>query len=107
MKDKYKWEADQNKRFKEWYDKIPHVPFNEKWDVRAVPPFGGAIVRYKVQHNGHEISIYLDAYDALGCVGEPYWEIYPNLHGDTLRFLMNETKEMVKELAEIMSEKKQ
>ena len=93
--EQHRWESELSAMLGSWYDKIPHVPFNKEWDVRAVPAFGGAIVRYRIQHQGAEVSVYLDAYDRLGCVGEPYWEIYPNPHGECDRFLMNEVGDLV------------
>jgi len=42
-----------------------------------------------------EKSIYLDSHDRLGCVGEPYWEVYP-CDGDTGRCLKAEIAELLK-----------
>jgi hypothetical protein len=89
------WSAEQSELFRSWWDKIPHVPFKPHWDVRAVPPFEGAIVRYRIQHNGKEISVYLDAYDALCAVGQPYWEVQPRDDDDTFRCLMHEVADLV------------
>ena len=82
-----------------WYAKMPHVPFDPSWDVRAVPAFGGAMVRYRVQSGKADISVYMDAHDRLGSVGQPYWEIYPAANGDTDRFLLAETSELVAAIA--------
>ena len=81
---------------REWVGKIPHVPFKPKWDVRAQPPFGGALIRYTVEYKGCAVSIYLDVDDSLGCMGKPYWEIYPGTKGDPDRFLLDETAGMAK-----------
>ena len=88
-------QAQVSRDQREWYDKMPNVPFPAAWDVRAVPPFGGAMVRYRIQHKGADISVYMDAHDRLGCVREPYWEIYPGADGDPDRFLLNEVDELV------------
>lgn len=95
-----KRDAAANERLRSWYTKIPHVPFQPEWDVRAVPAFGGAIVRYRIQHMGADISVYLDAYDALGCVGKPYWQIYPDANGDAERFLMADVGDLVSGIAD-------
>lgn len=65
-----------------WIDKIPYISWPADWKVKALPPFAGAIIRYNVKHkDDHDdsrgASVYLDCYDRLGCVGEPYWEVYP------------------------------
>lgn len=93
-------EAALGERFREWWGKIPRVNFDPSWDVRAQPPFGGAMIRYSVEHKGAHVSIYMDAYDRLGCVGEPYWEIHPDRDGtDCERFLLNETDDLVAGIA--------
>ena len=91
-------EAALWKRYREWSYKIPHVPFRHEWDVRAVPPHGGAMVRYHVRYKDAFVSVYLDCYDRLGWVGSPYWEIHPGETGrdcDCDRFLLDETQELV------------
>lgn len=47
--------------------------------AKAIPPFGGALVRYRVKDTatGKTVSVYLDCYDLLGYFGSPYWEVYP------------------------------
>lgn len=82
-----------------WYDKMPRIPFPNDWDVRAVPPFGGAMVRYRIQRGGAEVSVYMDAHDKLGCVGQPYWEIHPNPEGECDRFLLREVDDLVAGIA--------
>jgi hypothetical protein len=105
LKSEIIWRAEQSQRYKEWQDKIPHIPFRHYyWDVRAIPPFGGAILRYRVKHNGKEVSIYLDAYDELGSVGQPYWEIYPCADGGTWRCLLNEVGDLVAEIAKALGD---
>jgi len=48
-----------------------------------------------------EVSVYLDGYDQLGCMDKkPYWEIYPGSgeSGDSDRFWMAETTELIAEI---------
>jgi len=73
-----------------WRGEIPAIKFKSEWEVKVIPPFAGAIVRFVV--NG--VSVYLDCYDILGCFGEPYWEIYP-YEGDTYRCKMNNVDELL------------
>lgn len=66
--------------WRKWIDLIPFINWPEEWEVKAIPPFGGAIVRYQVRLKGddeHVASIYLDCYDELGYYGKPYWEVCP------------------------------
>lgn len=64
-----------------WGKEIEHIPFIQfplDWKIQVIPPFGDAVVRFRVQLPcGTEKSIYLDSRDSLGCFGEPYWEVYP------------------------------
>lgn len=83
-----------------WAKKIPTIQFPADWRVGIIPPFGGAMIRFKVATNTDRyISVYLDCYDNLGCVGEPYWEIYPYKE-DCKRFLMNEVDELIQGIKE-------
>lgn len=85
--------------YRDWTHRIPHIPFDPSWDVRAIPPFSGALVRYLVKERDCPlpgISIYLDGNNSLGYGPEPaYWEIYPAADGDTERFAISETAELV------------
>lgn len=83
--------------WRKWIEKIPYIQFPEHWLVEIIPPFGGAIVRFWVRHKDNEkveVSVYLDCYDMLGCVGEPYWEVYP-YDGDVYRCKMDNITELL------------
>ena len=78
----------------DWRGIIPHLPILRfPFPVTLVPPIGGAFLRFVAGAN-REISVYLDALDRLGSVGQPYWEAYP-IEGETARFLLNETDELI------------
>lgn len=83
--------------WQKWIEQIPFIQFKKDWEVRAIPPFGGAIIRYNVKKKGQKgwVSIYLDCYDRLGYFGEPYWEVYP-FKGDVGRCAMKDTKTLIK-----------
>ncbi len=77
-------ERDQRfnvERNQKWGQEIEHIPFIQfpaEWKIQVIPPFGDAVVRFRVQLPcGAEKSIYLDSRDSLGCFGEPYWEVHP------------------------------
>lgn len=72
-----------------WVDEIPYINFPKDWNVKIIPPFGGAVVRFQVKKDEKMISVYLDCYDNLGVFGSPYWEIYPH-KGDVMRIPMKE-----------------
>lgn len=91
--------------WRKWCGSIPFIPLEKlsKYIVRAVPPFGCAVIRYvfKNPENDKYCSIYLDCYDSLGIVGEPYWEIYP-YDDDVRRILMNEIDELVESIIYVL-----
>jgi len=96
METEYEW----NK----WTKEIPNITFKEEWNVKIIPPFGGAIIRFVVNHKEDEkswISVYLDCYDELGIFGEPYWEIYPYKYEDyedVCRIEMNNVNKLIEEI---------
>lgn len=85
--DKY----DETFETNEWLHRLPYLKFRDDWLVCIIPPFMGAIIRFKIrkittkEHNS--VSVYFDGYNHLGYVGEPYWEIYP-IDGGIDRFPM-------------------
>jgi hypothetical protein len=90
------WKYETEMEHKKWLSEIPFISFPSDWQIQISPPFGGAVIRFRVKSGKAHISIYLDCYDNLGYVGEPYWEIYPDENGDNLRFLLNEINELIK-----------
>lgn len=97
-----------------WTQEIPFIRWPVGWYVKAIPPFGGAIVRYYVSdklaspicaEKNHTVSIYLDCYDELGFFGSPYWEVYP-INGDTARFAMADTTELIQVITEEFERRK-
>lgn len=87
---------DSINEYQKWAKLIPAINFPSDWKIQVIPPFGGAIVRFTAhrENSKNTVSVYLDCYDRLGCVGEPYWEIYP-YQGDTYRCPMNEVEELL------------
>jgi len=89
-----------------WMENIPFIQFPSEWKVKIIPPFAGAIIRFKIQKEGidFEVSVYLDCYDVLGYYGSPYWEVSPHL-GDTQRISMDNVDGLLKTIEECFSEK--
>lgn len=83
-----------------WIKAVPTLKFKEHWDVKIIPPFGGAIIRFWVICGDKHVSVYLDAYNQLGWMEEPYWEIYDG--EETERFLFEEHEEMMERITEIL-----
>lgn len=91
--------VERNEKWQEACDIIPFIKFPADWSIQIIPPFVGAMVRFRVKlPNGQNKSIYLDFYDRLGYVGKPYWEVYP-VGGDTGRCLLAETDELLRLIA--------
>jgi hypothetical protein len=83
-------------------NQIPSIKFPASWKIQVLPPFAGAVVRFKVEKpNGKKISVYLDCYDNLGYMGVPYWEIYPDKDGDISRFLMKDVEDLVNAIKKV------
>jgi hypothetical protein len=82
-----------------WISSIPYLSFPSDWQVAIIPPFCGAIVRFRVRTEkmpiGHDISVYLDCLDVLGSVGTPYWEVFP-VCNEAYRCSLHETDSLVK-----------
>lgn len=99
-------ELEEILEWKNWYKKIPAIQFPAHWKIQVIPPFCGAMIRFRVSTDKikrGDISVYLDCYDILGFFGEPYWEVYPH-KGDTFRCAMNEIDELLKGIAEALAE---
>jgi hypothetical protein len=80
-------------QWREEIQDIPFIQFPADWQIQVIPPFGDAVVRFRVRlPSGKEKSIYLDKRNSLGYwhdVNKAYWEVYPH-QGDVGRCNMNE-----------------
>lgn len=89
--------------WRKWVNQIPFIEFPAGWRVQVIPPFTGAVARFRVllpeSGDGDYISIYLDCYEELGFFGEPYWEVYP-YQGDTGRCRMADTAKLIEMIAD-------
>lgn len=77
-----------------WQGLIPAFKIKPDWLIQIIPPFTGAIIRFRISRenfrNRQFISVYLDGYELLGYSGgNPYWEVYP-VDGDTWRCAMDD-----------------
>lgn len=80
-----------------WIRNIPAIPMKDGWMMQPSPNFSGSIARFRITTKklgiNKSVSIYFDAYDRLGCVGEPYWELYP-VDGDAERYVIGEEEKL-------------
>jgi hypothetical protein len=93
-----RYAVEEAYEYRKWRKDIPPLSFPQDWKIRIIPPFGGALIRFIVVSEFGVVSVYLDAYDELGCMNmEPYWEIYPGSdeHGSPDRFQMNDIVELI------------
>jgi len=99
-----RYELEAKEKWDKIITNIPTLKFNSDWEVRIIPPYGGAIARFYIEKNNkHICSVYLDWYDTLGYVGDPYYELYP-FETDTKRYLLNETDELLKDIERLFNE---
>lgn len=91
-------------RLEEWENwraiEVPYIDWGNGVEISVRPPFGGAVARMLVRNkddNTRMVSIYLDWFDRLGFMREPYWEAYALGKDDNEpeRFLLNETQQLV------------
>lgn len=82
--------------WRKWAHKIPSLSFPSNWKIQMNPPFGGAVIRFRVSldNKKNDVSVYLDCYDIIGMFGSPYWEVYPYKE-DTYRCNMMNTEELL------------
>lgn len=89
------YKAEEAFEWRKWQHEIPYIKWPADWLVKAVPPFAAAVIRYNIKTpNCDFVSVYLDCYDQLGAMGEPYWEVYP-VDGDCERCLLSETEKLL------------
>lgn len=99
--------------FSKWKYEVPTLQFKSDWEVKILPAFGGAIIRFLVRKGNASVSVYLDAHNRLGYGSTkdlhsgdstPYWEMYPYVSSEypddyeERRFYMNETDKLLNDI---------
>jgi len=87
----------------EFRDQINFLEIPETLLIKAIPAFGGVVIRYLFTDKATKsknVSVYFDCEDKAGCVGEPYYEIY--LGNEPERFLVGEEKEMITAIEKLL-----
>jgi len=90
-----RYEIELEENWTNFYDAMEYIELEQGFSFRVVPPIGGALMRFLIFHKESErdFSVYFDAHDQLGSVGQPYFEVYP-VQGDTFR--STDIKEIMK-----------
>ena len=92
---------------KKWGSIIPALHFEKEWDVKIIPPFAGAIIRFVIDYNGKHVSVYFDAYSELGWMYDkdeqpiPYFEYYDGV--DTHRYYLDESEQMMNDIRNFLN----
>ena len=98
---------EHNKEWWEWCDRIRPFRFDSDWDVRIIPPFGGAITRFTITKGDKHVSVYLDVFSRLGLMYDeagdyvPYYEVYDG--ENTPRFLLDEVDDMMSYIRTVLN----
>ena len=79
------------------FELIPFISLGERFVIKVIPPFGGALCRFFVSMKdeygdltGH-VSVYLDWFGRFGSSDGPFWEVYPNEDGNNERFDLDDS----------------
>ena len=93
--------------YRKWEKEIPTLHFEKEWDVKIIPPFAGAIIRFTIDYNGKHISVYFDGYSELGYMVDengnpiPYFEYFDG--EDCHRYHMNEAELMMEDIKDFLN----
>lgn len=99
--------CEQIQEYRQWCKELPAFNFDKEWNVQIIPPFGGAIIRFCIEHNGKQVSVYFDAYAELGYMVDendepiPYFEYYDGT--DIYRYYLNESNRMMADIGEYLN----
>ena len=97
------YDVESINEYREWGNKLPSFNFDKEWNVKIIPPFGCAIIRFSISYNNKWASVYFDAYSELGYMYNeitnepiPYFEFYDG--EDCHRYLIDESEEMMDDI---------
>lgn len=99
--------VEQMHDFRGWARKLPAFHFDKEWDVKIIPPFAGAIIRFVIDYNEKHVSVYFDAYSELGWMCDndeqpiPYFEYYDSV--DTHRYYLDESEQMMNDIRNFLN----
>ena len=100
--------AEEYHEYKKWANELPALHFDREWDVKIIPPFAGAIIRFWINHNDKHVSVYFDGYSELGWMYDenndkpiPYFEYYDG--NETYRSLLDESDKMMDDIRNFLN----
>lgn len=110
-----RYRVEDHEYWKKWAEELPSLRFDSDWEVRIIPPFGGAISRFAIKKGERFISVYFDALARLGFMYDandkpiPYWEVYTtSIEGEEYpyphRYLLGEEEELMKDIRRILND---
>ena len=100
-------EIAKRKNYEKWRKELPAFHFDEKWEVKIIPPFAGAVIRFYISYKDKFVSVYFDSDSSLGFMYDdndnpiPYFECYDGQ--ETYRYLIDEAEEMMSEIREYLN----
>jgi len=47
-----RFNVERTEEWDKWMQKIPALKFSSDWDVKIIPPFGGALTSFYVKESG-------------------------------------------------------
>ena len=98
---------ESKEHWKEWINKMPAFHFEPDWDVYVIPPFGGAMARFKIKKGSRWVSVYFDVFSRLGYMVDhenkplPYFELYP-WGNDIKRYYIDEVDELMQDIHTVL-----
>ena len=98
---------EHNEEWRGWCNRIRPFRFDSDWDVRIIPPFGGAITRFTITKGDKHVSVYLDVFSRLGLMYDetgdavPYYEVFDG--ENTPRFLLDKVDEMMSYIRTVLN----
>lgn len=98
---------EKDKGYEKWRKELPVFHFDEKWEVKIIPPFAGAVIRFCINYKDKFVSVYFDSDSSLGFMYDdddnliPYFEYWDGQ--ETYRYLVNESEKMMSEIREYLN----
>lgn len=102
-----RYRIESKEQWRGWTTRMPIIHFEKEWEVKIIPPFGGALARFTVDYNGKHVSVYFDAFSTMAWMYEgenpiPYWEIYDGNDTERFDFTQEGADAMMERIGEIL-----
>lgn len=100
---------ETSENWQHWAKAIPFLRFRNDWEVQIVPPVNDATTRFVIRKDDIYVSVYFDANSQLGYMYDddgkpiPYFEAIAT-NGFEGRYLLNETDQMMDDIANALGE---